>query len=153
VPGKCNRVIVVNWAEIGRSMTDRKFRVQSSLFRSLWTSIRPSLGTFHGPRPASRCGNTFAFATAICYLAIKCNCSACSVPPDAGLQKRGNFSTLIVGLAETGEPAWATSVSGSGENCSAIHYDLFTRYNLSKRVGSEQNLILHAWYRVKLQVL
>jgi hypothetical protein len=35
VPGKCTTVIVVNWAEIGRSMTDRKFRVQSSLFRSL----------------------------------------------------------------------------------------------------------------------
>jgi hypothetical protein len=29
VPGKCTTVIVVNWAEIGRSMTDRKFRVQS----------------------------------------------------------------------------------------------------------------------------
>jgi hypothetical protein len=35
VPEKCTAVIVVNWAEIGRSMTDRKFRVQSSLFRSL----------------------------------------------------------------------------------------------------------------------
>jgi hypothetical protein len=35
VPGKCTTVIVVNWAEIGRSMTDRKFRVQSFLFRSL----------------------------------------------------------------------------------------------------------------------
>ena len=35
VPGKCTTVIVVNWAKIGRSMKDRKFRVQSSLFRSL----------------------------------------------------------------------------------------------------------------------
>jgi hypothetical protein len=35
VPGKCTTVIVVNWAEKGHSMTDRKFRVQSSLFRSL----------------------------------------------------------------------------------------------------------------------
>jgi hypothetical protein len=36
VPGKCTTVIVVNWAKIGRSRKDRKFRVQSSLFRSLW---------------------------------------------------------------------------------------------------------------------
>jgi hypothetical protein len=35
LPEKCTTVIVVNWAEIGRSMTDRKFRVQSSLFRTL----------------------------------------------------------------------------------------------------------------------
>jgi hypothetical protein len=35
VPGKCTTVIVVNWAEIGRSMKDRKFCNQSSLFRSL----------------------------------------------------------------------------------------------------------------------
>jgi hypothetical protein len=35
VPGQCTTVIVVNWTEIGRSMKDRKFRVQSSLFRSL----------------------------------------------------------------------------------------------------------------------
>jgi hypothetical protein len=27
VPGKCTTVIVVNWAEIGHSMTDRKFLV------------------------------------------------------------------------------------------------------------------------------
>jgi hypothetical protein len=38
VLGKCTTVIVVNWDEIGRSMTDRKFHVQSSLFRSLWSS-------------------------------------------------------------------------------------------------------------------
>jgi hypothetical protein len=39
VPWKYTTVIVVNWAEIGRSMTDRKFRVQSSLFRSLWPNL------------------------------------------------------------------------------------------------------------------
>jgi hypothetical protein len=39
VPGKCTTVIVVNWAKIGRSMKDRKFRVQSSLFRSLWPNL------------------------------------------------------------------------------------------------------------------
>jgi hypothetical protein len=64
---------------------------------------------------ATRCGNTFAF---VCfdfrvrlgtdsltspevstdylllqffYPAIQCNCSACNVPPDAGLQKRATF--------------------------------------------------------------
>jgi hypothetical protein len=36
LPVKCTTVIVVNWAKIGRSMKDRKFRVQSSLFRRLW---------------------------------------------------------------------------------------------------------------------
>jgi hypothetical protein len=45
---------------------------------------------------------TFAFATAIFfYLAML---------PDAGLQKRANFSTLFAGLAgtgfEPGPPAW-----------------------------------------------
>jgi hypothetical protein len=35
VPRKCTTVIAVNWAKIGRSMKDRKFRVQSSLFQSL----------------------------------------------------------------------------------------------------------------------
>jgi hypothetical protein len=46
VPGKCTKVIVVNWAKMGRSMKDRKFRVQSSLFRSLCTSIRPRIWVF-----------------------------------------------------------------------------------------------------------
>jgi hypothetical protein len=32
VPWKCSTVNVVNCAKIGRSMTNRKFRVQSSLF-------------------------------------------------------------------------------------------------------------------------
>jgi hypothetical protein len=45
LPGKCTTVIVVNWAEIGRSMTDRKFRVQSSFFRSLCTVWHISLVT------------------------------------------------------------------------------------------------------------
>jgi hypothetical protein len=37
VPGKCTTVIVVKWAEIGRSMKDRKNCVQSFLFQSLCT--------------------------------------------------------------------------------------------------------------------
>jgi hypothetical protein len=40
VNGKCTTAIVVNWAKIGRSMKDRKFRVQSSLFQSLWLGSR-----------------------------------------------------------------------------------------------------------------
>jgi hypothetical protein len=43
--------------------------------------------------------------------------------PDAGLQKRANFSTLIVGLAVTGDQTRATCVAGSRVNHSAIHYD------------------------------
>jgi hypothetical protein len=44
-------------------------------------------------------------------------------PPDAGLQKTANYSTLIVGLAGTGDWTQATCVVGSGTNHSAIHYD------------------------------
>jgi hypothetical protein len=40
VPRKCTTVIVVNWAKMGRSMKDRKFRVQSSLLRSLWSNLK-----------------------------------------------------------------------------------------------------------------
>jgi hypothetical protein len=58
-----------------------------------------------------------------CYPAIQCNCSAYNVPPDAGLQKRAAFSTLIVGLAETGDRTRATCVTGSGVSPSAMHYD------------------------------
>jgi hypothetical protein len=43
--------------------------------------------------------------------------------PDAGLQKRANFSTLMVGLAGTGDQTRAACVAGSGTNRSAIHYD------------------------------
>jgi hypothetical protein len=37
-----------------------------------------------------------------------------NVPPDAGLQKRAPFSTLIVGLAGTGYQTRATCVASSG---------------------------------------
>jgi flagellar basal body P-ring protein FlgI len=47
----------------------------------------------------------------------------------AGLQKRDNFFTLIVGLAGTGNQTRSTCVAGSGVNRSAIHYD-FTSKNL-----------------------
>jgi hypothetical protein len=65
----------------------------------------------------------FAFATAFLHPTIQCNYRACNVPPDAGLQKRVNFSTLIVGLAGTGDRTRTTCVAGSGHNRSAIHYD------------------------------
>jgi hypothetical protein len=73
----------------------------------------------------SRCGNTFACATAknlthfIILLAVLEN-----VPTDAGLQKRVTFTTLNVSLGpgiEPGPLAWP-AVAISGTNRSAIHY-------------------------------
>jgi hypothetical protein len=52
------------------------------------------------------------------------------VPPDAGLQQRANFSSLIVGLDGTGDRTWATCEAGSNTNRSAIHYDI--RYDTSR---------------------
>jgi hypothetical protein len=43
--------------------------------------------------------------------------------PDADLQKRTNFSTLMVGLSGTGDQTQATCVACSGDRLSAIHYD------------------------------
>jgi hypothetical protein len=57
------------------------------------------------------------------YLTIQCNCSACNVPPDAGLQKRAHFSTLIVGLSGTGNQTQSPCAVGSGVDRSAIHDD------------------------------
>jgi hypothetical protein len=44
------------------------------------------------------------------------------MPREAGLQKRANFPTLIIGLAGTGDQTRATCVAGSGANHSAIQY-------------------------------
>jgi hypothetical protein len=60
------------------------------------------------------------------------------VPPDTGLQKRANFSTLIVGLAPVpGLITRATCKAGSSTNRSDIHYDvkawLGHCYNLGRR--------------------
>jgi hypothetical protein len=45
--------------------------------------------------------------------------------PDARLQKRASFSTLIVGPAMTGDRTWTTCVAGSGASRSAaILYNL-----------------------------
>jgi hypothetical protein len=43
-------------------------------------------------------------------------------PSDAGLQKRDTSSILNVGLVGTGNPTWATCVTSSGTNRSAVHY-------------------------------
>jgi hypothetical protein len=50
---------------------------------------------------------------------------ACKVPPDAGLQKKANFSTQIVGLFMTVNITWAICMVGSSTNRKAIHYDTF----------------------------
>jgi hypothetical protein len=85
------------------------------------TSLRTSLGTLD---PGLKMREHLCF----CY----CNFftqlySAIAVlamcPPDSGLQKRANLSTLIVGLSGTEDQTQATWVAGSGDNRSAIHYD------------------------------
>jgi hypothetical protein len=69
------------------------------------------------PRPtriqASRCGNTFGFATASFNLFIISIAVLENVPPYAGLQKRANLSTLIVGLAGT-EAGYDQAASEAG---------------------------------------
>jgi hypothetical protein len=52
---------------------------------------------------ASRCGSTFAFATAYFLPIYNLNCSAWERASDLGLQKRATFSTLIIGPARTGK--------------------------------------------------
>jgi hypothetical protein len=83
----------------------------------------------HTRTQTSNYGNTCAFVTAnfnlfIVSIAVLENAN---VPPDQGLQKRANFSTLIVGLAGTGDQNRATCVAGSGANRSAIHYDYIVK--------------------------
>jgi hypothetical protein len=77
--------------------------------------------TFLRGTRASRCGNTFVFATANLKLFIISIAVLENVAPDAGLQKRANLFTLIVGLS--GDRTRATCVARSGANRSAIHYD------------------------------
>jgi hypothetical protein len=66
---------------------------------------------------------TFACATAIflTYFIILIAVLE-NVPPDAGIQKRANFSTLNIGLAGTGNRTRATCVASSGTVRLAIHY-------------------------------
>jgi hypothetical protein len=73
--------------------------------------------------PASRCGNTFAFDTANSNLFIISIAVLENVPLDAGIQKRANFFTLIVGLAGTWDQTRATCVASSSVNRSAFHYN------------------------------
>jgi hypothetical protein len=51
-----------------------------------------------------------------------------NVPPDAGLQKRADLTSLMVGPAGTEDQTRATCVAGSGASRSAIHYT--TRLNI-----------------------
>jgi hypothetical protein len=59
------------------------------------------------------------------YPTIQCNYIACNVPPDAGLQKKTNFSTPIIGLSKP--QIRATCVGRSGANLSAIQYGFKSR--------------------------
>jgi hypothetical protein len=76
---------------------------------------------YAGPRPQD--AGTPSLLHIFFVIIIQCNCSACNVPQDAGLHKRANFSTLILGLAGTGDRTRVTCVAGSCNNSSAIHYD------------------------------
>jgi hypothetical protein len=84
------------------------------------TSFKPSLGT---PDPGLKMRKHLCFCC--CNLFVQQYSAIAvleNVPPGAGLQKRSNFSTLIVGPAGTGDQTRATCVAGSGNNRSAIHY-------------------------------
>jgi hypothetical protein len=72
-------------------------------------------------------------ATAIFYPTIQCNCSACNVPSDAGLQKRSTFFTLNIGLDGTENQTQATCLAGSVARRSAIHYAYYR--SLPKRTS------------------
>jgi hypothetical protein len=89
-------------------------------------SLMPSEGTVGAPT---------------CYLTIECNCSVSNVPPDAKLQKKTNLSTLILGLAGTGDRNRATCVAGSCTNRSAIHYDLGDQLRLTGFYSNRKKLV------------
>jgi hypothetical protein len=76
------------------------------------------------------------------------------VPPDAGLQKRANFSTLIVDLSGTGDRTRATCVAGNGDNRSAIYYDFETTPSFINHSPNSRVFINHnPNSRVKLWAL
>jgi hypothetical protein len=70
---------------------------------------------YAGPR-LQDAGTPLFLLLQIFYSTIQCNCTTYNVPPGAGLQKRANFSTLILGLAGTGDQTRATCVARSGDN-------------------------------------
>jgi hypothetical protein len=74
--------------------------------------------------PGLKMREHLCFANAIfLYSTIQYNCSACNIPLDAGLQKRANFSTQIVGLARSGDRTQAPYVAGSDDKRLAIYYN------------------------------
>jgi hypothetical protein len=78
------------------------------------TSLKPSLDTLN---PGLKMRENLCFLCGnFLYPTILCSGSG------ARLQNRANFTTLIVGLAWTGDHTRATCVAGSGNNRSAIHF-------------------------------
>jgi hypothetical protein len=106
------------------TQTTRLFFLSQRSFRGLTRPCEKLKAVFryNGTRPQDA-ETPLLLQLQFCYPTLQCNCSACNVPPGAGLQKQANFSTLIAGLAGTGDQIRATCVAGSSENHSAIHYD------------------------------
>jgi hypothetical protein len=107
----------------------RPARTQATRCGNTFTFVcfdfRVRLGTWQGSAPTIQPPPKSPQTTCYCNFLIQLYSAiaTCNVLPDAGLQKRANFSTLIVGLAGTGNRTRATCVAGTGTNCSAIHYD------------------------------
>jgi hypothetical protein len=79
-PPKCSTVIEVSWHKIGRSMTDRKFIVQSSLFRCLCiVSHCVTVYTSHGRHICVMChtcfvSHLFCVTLVLCHTCHKYHC-------------------------------------------------------------------------------
>jgi hypothetical protein len=80
--------------------------------------LKPSLGTLNPVLKIRKHLRYYNFIIISLYSAIA---GLATCPPDAGLQKRANSYTLIVGLAGTGNWTRSTCVAGSGYNRWAIH--------------------------------
>jgi hypothetical protein len=86
--------------------------------------------TFYA-NPGYKIREHFSFAIAHFYLVMILIAVLVNVPPDAGFQKKANFSTLNVGLARTWYQTPDNCVTGSGSYRSAIHYDPSLVYNFT----------------------
>jgi hypothetical protein len=106
----------------------------------------PVFCVLRGPRPQDS-ETPLILLLQLFYPTIQCKCNACIVSPDAGLQKRANFSTLIIGLARTRDQTQATCMAGSGNNRSAIHYDSDSSSFVCLKHSLCQNRIY--WQRAK----
>jgi hypothetical protein len=90
----------------------------SNKFPVLWKRYSTSYGDLCLKMRDNLC---FCYCIFLTYLKI--NCSAWKRVSNAELQKIATFSTLIIGLARTGDQTRATCGAGSGASRSAIHYD------------------------------